>query len=92
MKTIERINGCIKAPSLCWDCQKATGGCDWSREFRPVEGWTAQATTLVFQATVGNRPVYYKTSSFHVIECPEFEKDDERYFERFFGAFDGEVI
>ena len=33
--------------TLCWQCENAVPnhkgrGCEWSRRFRPVPGWTAQ--------------------------------------------------
>lgn len=38
-------------PSLCWSCKNAVPkirdgkyicGCSWSKDFQPVEGWTAE--------------------------------------------------
>ena len=57
-----------KAPTLCWDCKKAVLGCSWSREFIPVKGW------LAFQTHKGEegRPDH---DSYHVANCPEFERD-----------------
>lgn len=47
----------------CWDCAKATGGCSWSQEYVPVEGWEAI-------------PTRKKTfDSFLILDCPEFERD-----------------
>ena len=43
--------------TLCWGCEKACGGCSWSKKFVPVEGWKAIPTE----------------KSFDVYECPEFE-------------------
>lgn len=46
--------------SLCWHCSKSThGGCSWSSEFRPVDGWTA-----VHDIT---------RQSYLIHECPLFE-------------------
>lgn len=59
--------GC-KAPTLCWDCAKAMLGCSWSREFIPVEGWTAEPTVL----HSGNAG---QTDSYVVHKCPEFVRD-----------------
>lgn len=50
--------------TLCWECANATGGCSWSSEFIPVEGWKAVETkknTLL--------------SSYVVTECPKFKRD-----------------
>ena len=32
--------------TLCWSCQKATGGCSWSRVFTPVEGYTTEKAII----------------------------------------------
>lgn len=46
----------------CWDCIKSTnGGCSWSEKLQPVDGWVA----------IRNE----EKESYHVIECPEFERD-----------------
>lgn len=52
--------------TLCWDCEKATGGCDWSSLGEPIKGW--DATTI--KAT-GTKP--YNTYVVHW--CPEFKRD-----------------
>ena len=55
--------------TLCWDCKKAaTGGCSWSKEFRPVEGWEAKATT---KQQFRGEPM----RSYLVTACSEFERD-----------------
>ena len=48
--------------SLCWDCKNATGGCEWSQSFTPVDGWEAIPRTI------------RDDDSFLVIKCPKFEK------------------
>lgn len=55
-------------PTLCWDCAKATGGCSWCDEFKPVKGWTAKKTEIKVQS--GNN-----LKSYVVIDCPLFERD-----------------
>ena len=32
---------------LCWDCANACGGCEWSRSFRPVPGWSASPSRRI---------------------------------------------
>ena len=49
--------------ALCWHCQKACGGCSWSRSLIPVDGWEAKEVDLV---------TYEGLKSYKVIECPEF--------------------
>lgn len=52
--------------TLCWECSKATGGCAWSNNLEPVNGWDA---VLVKKTTT--RP--YDT--YRISNCPEFNRD-----------------
>ena len=58
-----------KAPSLCWRCAHAVPnpaegrGCQWSRFFRAVPGWTVEICTL---PNIGKTP--------NVRQCPKFRK------------------
>jgi hypothetical protein len=67
-----------KKATICWRCLNAvpnkagTRGCSWSRKFIPVEGWTAEATTIYCQH--GKNPSNY-TESYVVRSCPEFISD-----------------
>ena len=45
-KGINREKGKQTNDQLCWQCQKATGGCPWSDNFKPVEGWVAKPTII----------------------------------------------
>lgn len=55
---------------LCWSCQNAIPsengqrGCEWSRELRPVPGWTAE---LVQKAVMG--------LTWSVTQCPKYIPD-----------------
>lgn len=51
--------------ALCWTCQNACGGCSWSRNLIPVEGWKAKEI---------KNASYSVIKSYKVIECPEFEE------------------
>ena len=55
--------------SLCWYCEKATGGCRWSKYFQPVKGWKALSTVLYHSKGEGGM------KSFLVLDCPEFTAD-----------------
>ena len=55
-------------PTLCWDCAKACGGCSWSAELKPVEGWVAEETKV---ATKADKFL----ESCRVVSCPEFQRD-----------------
>ena len=56
----------LKQP--CWNCKKYLKGCSWSRDFKPIENWTAIATNIK-----GN-----KKPSYNIIYCPEFEGEDPK--------------
>ena len=51
---------------LCWLCKNACGGCDWSRNFKPIEGWKAKPTLIYDSAG--------SFESYRIKECPEFTK------------------
>ena len=59
-------------PTLCWDCRKATGGCNWSDHFKAVKGWKIIPTQKIIYGGAG-----YKSCV--VLECPEFERDGAGY-------------
>ena len=52
----------------CWNCAKCFGGCSWSRDFIPVDGW--KATPTIKRNT--NHP---DVESYQIEYCPEFEPD-----------------
>lgn len=54
--------------TLCWRCENCFGGCSWSENFEPVEGWRAERTTIKYFNT--------ETPSFLVRNCPLFAADD----------------
>ena len=53
--------------TLCWDCSFATGGCSWSDELKPINGWTAKRVTKQTQ------------DSYMVYACPLFSRDALNY-------------
>lgn len=63
--------------TICWACANAvpdeegTRGCPWSREGKPVEGWTAERRDIRIQP---KRPGEERRAveSYQVITCPEF--------------------
>ena len=69
-----KLSDCLIAPhsQLCWDCAKACGGCEWSRSFRPVPGWSASPSRRIQN---------YGETGFKVIDtyritaCPKFIKE-----------------
>lgn len=48
---------------LCWRCKNACGGCRWSREFKPIPGWTAVPT---FKD---------RSNTYNILKCPEFKPE-----------------
>lgn len=68
--------------SICFDCQRACGGCCWSEidpetehpRFQPVPGWTAEPSVLCSYA--GKIPGWANT--WRVKDCPLFEPDAPR--------------
>ena len=61
-----------KTGQLCWKCQKACGGCSWSKSFIPIPGWTAQ------RHDVSMWPQGKEAESYRIYACPEFVKDPPR--------------
>lgn len=63
--------------TICWACANAVPdaegerGCPWSREGKPVEGWTAERRDILVQDTSpgGEKK---RIESYQVITCPEF--------------------
>lgn len=49
---------------ICWDCQRACGGCSWSRSYTPVAGWAAELSVVIDKD--GD---FY---SYNIKSCPEF--------------------
>lgn len=52
--------------NICFDCQNAVCGCEWSTNFEPVPGWTAEKTTVSGMDT------------YHIVACPKFKRDEPR--------------
>lgn len=55
----------------CYTCKKATGGCSWSRWFKPVKGWKAKPTVIHHGHYHGKERTL---DSYAIIECPEYER------------------
>jgi YHS domain-containing protein len=63
---------------LCWSCARCVGFCSWSKELKPVEGWTAKCTTLHHS----NAEQKFETASYYITACPLFLKEAETEIER----------
>ena len=52
--------------TLCWDCERAIGGCSWVDDFIPVKGWFADTI----------KPSPTKPSVTYLVkDCPLFVRD-----------------
>ena len=72
-----------KRETICFNCENAvpnptTGkGCNWSRHFKPVDGWTADKTVIINREKSEGKT--YTTDSYAVYECPLFVSDVDKY-------------
>lgn len=72
-----------KKETICPDCENCvpnpeTGkGCSWSRQFKPVEGWTAEKTKIVNRTIEEGKE--YTIDSYKVLDCPLFKSDVHLY-------------
>jgi hypothetical protein len=73
MEGIEQYCVSVKKSNICFDCDRACGGCSWSRNFEPVPGWTATKTTLKIGCTGKEKPRWVDTYS--ITACPLFTPD-----------------
>ena len=53
---------------LCWTCQKATGGCQWSRRGKPIDGWDAKPAVVHANGV--------PLPSYAIVGCPEYITDE----------------
>lgn len=59
--------------NICFDCKKAVCGCSWSRNFTPVDGWTAEPTSTTYALKSGELRAI---NGYHITACPEFEPEE----------------
>lgn len=62
---------------LCWNCRKASGGpngCNWSKRFKPVEGWEAIPTVVKNSLGDGKKDM----ASYQIISCPEYDPEKKK--------------
>lgn len=64
---VGRRNRFNKYEQICWTCKKCIGGCSWSRDFIPIEGWDAELDTHT--RVDANDSITYK-----IYDCPQYEK------------------
>lgn len=80
----ERLRGNKETrTNICFDCQKAVGGCSWSEinpdtrkpRFEPVPGWTAEKVLLRTGTDQRGASV---VETYAITACPLFEEDEPR--------------
>lgn len=60
----------FKKSTICWDCERAAEKtCPWSQDFKPIEGWQAEAK--VIKGTNSTPDMV----SYRVDYCPLFVRD-----------------
>lgn len=78
--------------TLCWYCANAVPcaktGCNWSRNFEPVDGWDAEVTDVYHRNELGEGSIAHGKHAYLVKDCPEyipstpeFQKAQMRYRE-----------
>ena len=73
-------NNNVPSGTLCWDCERACGGCSWTEwdrdtdqiRYEPVPGWTAIPTVLPSNNTFSQD--HPSNRSYKVIACPLYVK------------------
>ncbi len=65
------VKGFYYPQTLCWDCQKACGGCSWSDEYIPVDGWIA----IYHPIKADHMGADVVLDSYFVRRCPQFVRD-----------------
>ena len=65
-------DGAGKQEALCWQCRRATGGCEWSAFLQPVPGWQAERT---FPPGKAGGAVQL-APGIRVAACPKFERTE----------------
>ncbi len=62
--------------TLCIYCKNATGGCSWSRSFKPVNGWAAIEKTINYHRgkSKNDGKNAKREMSYAVKECPEYRR------------------
>ena len=70
---------------ICWQCNKATGGCSWSKSLTPVKGWTAEPRVIRSYDNI--LKTYEEIHTYKILYCPLFERDERaKQFYRFRGV------
>lgn len=63
----KKANQIGKSEQLCCTCKNCYGGCSWSRDFTPVDGWDAIPTIIKQQWGK-------QIGSFAIRDCPLYER------------------
>lgn len=64
--------------TICWECALSGYGnvsdCPWEREFKPVDGWTAERNDIL----INNGDLKYWSESYCVLRCPLYKHETRR--------------
>lgn len=63
----------IKKTNICFDCEKAVGGCSWARDFIPPEGCTYEP---IYDTRKNGGGVMIGA---YISACPLFEQSPHRH-------------
>lgn len=55
----------MRKSTKCWSCSNTCGGCSWTRDFKPVEGWEAEKIKI--------KNNFYIEESYIVTDCPQYK-------------------
>ena len=59
----------MESTQPCWTCRKACGGCNWSKQLKPVKGWKIKKSPRIGKdGKIG--------TDIEIVFCPEYESDE----------------
>jgi hypothetical protein len=61
----------VTTDTLCWSCERACGGCDWSCNLTPIPDWQATPTKI--------QDSEHSYESYLVHSCPLYEPTTDYY-------------
>ena len=64
--------------NICIDCEKACGGCSWSKDFTPVPGWTATPVVRRVWTKLDKKKIVHNCETYSITACPLFERTKPR--------------
>lgn len=68
----------MNTANICFDCEKACGGCSWSESFTPVPGWTATPVRRKVWTKIDGKFQEHYCDTYSITACPLFERTEPR--------------